>query len=150
MISVTINLDTSRFDRMMSDFPAAMARARLKALKTIGDRIRNDTGRAFKTASLRPAPWAPRKDTKATHPLLIKHPVGGLWQSFQSRLTGSDTVVVYTDKKYAGYHQLGTKKMPARPFFPFDRNGQPTPRIMRKIKADIEAAYEAELRKLGR
>ena len=72
-----------------------------------------------------------------------------MWQSFQSRLTGSDTVVVYTDKKYAGYHQLGTKKMPARPFFPFDRNGQPTPRIMRKIKADIEAAYEAELRKLG-
>ena len=150
MIEVSIKVDTSRFDRMMSDFPAAMARARLKALKTIGDRIRNDTGRAFKTASLRPSPWVPRKDTKATHPLLIKHPEDGLWKSFQSRLTGSDTVVVYTDKKYAGYHQLGTKRMPARPFFPFDRNGQPTPRIMRKIKADIEAAYEAELRKLGR
>jgi hypothetical protein len=35
--------------------------------------------------------------------------------------------------------------MPARPFFPVDRNGNLTPRIMRKIDADIDKAYSAEL-----
>ena len=148
MISVTIDLDTSRFDRMMSDFPGAMARAQRQALQWIGEHVASDTSRAFKSPSLRPAPRAPRK-SGGKHPLLIKHPTSGLWKSFGSYLKGTDRVVVYTDKEYAGYHQFGTKKMPARPFFPFDRSGRPTPRIMRKIKADIDAAYGAELRKLG-
>ena len=148
MISVSIKVDTSRFDRMMSDFPAAMARARTRALSAIGQHVASDATLAFRTASLRPSPWAPRKDTKATHPLLIKS--GSLRQSIRWRLIGSDAVVIGSPMKYAPYHQLGTKKMPARPFFPFDRNGQPTPRIMRKIQADVQRAYEAELGRLGR
>lgn len=150
MISVTISLDTSRFDRMMSDFPVRMAAAKRRALADIGTAVASRAQLAFRTASLRPAPWAPRKASKRDdgHPLLIRS--GNLRQSITWRLNGSDSVVVGAPVKYASYHQLGTKKMPARPFFPFDRNGQPTPRIMRKIKADIEAAYEAELRKLGR
>ena len=148
MIEVSIKVDTSRFDRMMSDFPAAMARAKLKALRAIGQHVASDATLAFRTASLRPSPWAPRKDKKATHPLLIKS--GSLRQSIRWRLSGPDTVVVHSPMKYAKYHQLGTKKMPARPFFPVDAHGRLTPRIMRKIQADVQRAYKEELGKLGK
>lgn len=142
---ITVTIDTSDLTRKLADFPAALARAQRKALDYIGARVASDATRAFKNASLRPSPWAPRKDKKATHPLLIKHPEGGLWKSIDHRLEGDDTVVIGSDKKYAIYHQQGTKNMPARPFFPIDKYGQLTPRIMRKIKADVEAAYKEEI-----
>ena len=142
---ITVKVDTSQLDRKLADIPAALARAQRKALDYIGQRVASDATRAFKTASLRPSPWAPRKDKKATHPLLIKHPRGGLWKSIDHRLEGDDTVVIGSDKKYAIYHQQGTKNMPARPFFPLDSNGNLTPRIMRKIQADVEAAYKEEI-----
>ena len=145
---ITVTIDTSDLTRKLADFPAALARAQRKALDYIGSRVASDATRAFKNASLRPSPWAPRKDTKATHPLLIKHPEGGLWKSIDHRLEGEDTVVIGTDKEYAIYHQQGTKNMPARPFFPIDKYGQLTPRIMRKIKADVEAAYKEEIDKV--
>ena len=115
MISVTINLDTSRFDRMMSDFPVRMAAAKRRALAAIGTAVASRAQLAFRTASLRPAPWAPRKPSKRDdgHPLLIRS--GNLRQSITWRLNGSDSVVVGAPVKYAGYHQLGTKRMPARP-----------------------------------
>lgn len=147
MISVTINLDTSRFDRMMSDFPAAMARARRAALLQIGKTIKIHTREAFDEPSKRPSPWTPRK-SGGKHPLLIRS--GDLRQSIKSRLSGSDTVVVCTKVKYAAYHQFGTKKMPARPFFPFLPNGQIMPTVMREIEHKIQYEYEKELRKLGR
>ena len=145
---ITVAIDTSDLTRKLADFPAALARAQRKALDYIGARVASDATRAFKNASLRPSPWAPRKDKKATHPLLIKHPEGGLWKSIDHRLEGDDTVVIGSDKKYAIYHQQGTKNMPARPFFPIDKYGQLTPRIMRKIKADVEAAYKEEIDKV--
>ena len=145
---ITVTIDTSDLTRKLADFPAALARAQRKALDYIGARVASDATRAFKNASLRPSPWAPRKDKKATHPLLIKHPEGGLWKSIDHRLEGEDTVVIGSDKKYAIYHQFGTKNMPARPFFPIDEHGQLTPRIMRKIKADVEAAYKEEIDKV--
>ena len=146
MISVTINLDTSRFDRMMSDFPGAMARARRAALLQIGKTIRNHTREAFNEPSKRPAPWAPRK-SGGKHALLIRS--GELRNNFRYRLNGDAAVVVWTKVKYAGYHQFGTKKMPARPFFPFLPNGQIMPTVMREIEHKIQYEYEKELRKLG-
>ena len=145
---ITVTIDTSDLTRKLADFPAALARAKKQALEWIGQHVAGDATRAFKTASLRPSPWAPRKDQKATHPLLIKHPEGGLWKSIDHRLEGEDTVVIGSDKEYAIYHQQGTKNMPARPFFPIDKHGQLTPRIMRKIKADVEAAYKEEIDKV--
>ena len=145
MISVTINLDTSRFDRMMSDFPAAMARARRAALLQIGKTIKIHTREAFNEPSKRPSPWTPRK-SGGKHPLLIRS--GDLRQSIRSRLSGSDTVVVGAPMKYAAYHQMGTKKMPARPFFPFSQSGQLTPAMDRKIKGILERVCREELGKL--
>lgn len=147
MIKVEVRFDTSRLDRLLHDMPVALARAQHKALAAIGAHVASEATRAFRDATLRPSPWAPRKDKKSTHPLLIKS--GALRQSISWRVTAPDTVVVGSDKKYASYHQFGTKRMPARPFFPVDRNGQLTPRMMRKINADIEKAFTSELRKIG-
>ncbi len=147
MINVTVSVDTSGFYRMMSDMPGALARAKRKALEDIGARVASEATRAFRESKLRPSPWAPRKDKTSKHPLLIKS--GLLWRSFRSRVTGPDTVTVGSDREYAKYHQLGTKKMPARPFYPVDRFGRLTPRIARKINADVEMAFAAEMKKLG-
>jgi len=145
---ITVTIDTSDLARKLADFPEALARAQQNALKVVGNVVKNHTTEAFRDASLRPSPWAPRKDRKATHPLLIKS--GTLQKKIHWRLNGSGAVVIGSPMKYAPYHQLGTKKMPARPFFPVDKAGRLTPRIMRKIQADVQRAYEAELRKLGR
>ena len=56
MISVEVHVDTSRFDRMLADLPAAMARAREQALLDIGAEVVSRANRAFKTESLRPSP----------------------------------------------------------------------------------------------
>ena len=146
---ITITVDTSKFDRMMADFPAAMARAKRVALEKIGNAVKNRATDAFKDPSLRPSPWAPRKDN-APHALLIKHPKGGLWQSIRHRLRGTDTVVIGSDKKYATYHQHGTKNMPARPFFPIDRHGQLVPAMASKVARTVERIYTEELGKLGK
>ena len=145
---ITVTIDTSDLTRKLADFPAALARAQRKALDYIGARVASDATRAFKNASLRPSPWAPRKDKKATHPLLIKHPEGGLWKSIDHRLEGDDTVVIGSDKKYAIYHQQGTKNMPARPFFPIDKNGRLLPEMASKITRMVKKAYKAEIRKV--
>ena len=89
----------------------------------------------------------PRKDHKATHPLLIKS--GSLRQSITWRVTAPDTVVVGSDKKYATYHQFGTKNMPARPFFPIDKYGNLLPDVMRTITRKVQQAFSDELGKLG-
>lgn len=147
MIEVSIKVDTSRFDRMMSDFPAAMARAKRVALEEIGSLVERHAKDAIKGKAERPSPWAPRKKNYKHAPLLKSTT---MWGNIKHRITGQDTVVIGTSAAYAPYHQLGTKKMRARPFFPVDKAGRLLPAVMRKIKAKIEAAYEAELRKLGR
>ena len=140
-------VDTSKFDRMLADIPAALARAQRNALVVIGNVVKNRTTEAFKTPELRPSPWAPRK-SGGKWPLLIKHPNGGLWQSFIREIKGDDSVVIRTDKKYARYHQTGTKHIPARPFFPV-KDGKLTPDCMREIKEEVEDVYRNELRKIG-
>jgi len=147
-MEITISFDTSKLDRLLSDFPYALADAQKNALKSIGDEVASQATRAFKDPVYRPSPWAPRK-MGGDWPLLVKHPNGGLKASIIPRGVGNDTVVVGTDKKYASFHQFGTKKMPARPFFPIDAHGDLTPRMMRKIQKLASEALEDELRKIG-
>lgn len=143
---ITVTIDTSDLTRKLADFPEALARAQRNALKVIGNVVKNHTTEAFRDPSYRPSPWAPRKDTKAKHPLLIRS--GDLRDNFRAVVTGPDTVVVGTKVKYAGYHQHGTKNMPARPFFPIDADGQLTPAAMRDIKDNVEAIYKKEIDKV--
>ena len=143
---ITVTIDTSDLTRKLADFPEALARAQRYALKVIGNVVKNHTTEAFRHPTYRPSPWSPRKDTKSTHPLLIKS--GDLRRNFRSVVTGPDTVVVGTKVKYAGYHQFGTKHMPARPFFPIDERGQLTPTVQRDIKDNVEAIYKKEIDKV--
>ena len=146
MIEVEVKVDTSKFDRAMADFPVRIAQAQSRALWYIGQAVSSRAQLAFRTSSLRPSAWAPRKDKKSKHPLLIRS--GNLRQSIAWRFNGDDTVVVGSPAKYARYHQFGTKRMPARPFFPFSRSGQLTPAMDRKIKGILDRACREELGKL--
>ena len=145
---ITVTIDTSDLTRKLANFPEALARAQRNALKVIGNVVKNHTTEAFRNPNYRPSPWAPRKDTKATHPLLIKS--GDLRRNFRSVVTGPDTVVVGTKVKYAGYHQFGTKRMPARPFFPFDEQGRLTAGMKSKIDKNVDRIFREEMGKLGR
>jgi len=161
-MDITVSVDTAKVDRMLSDFPYALAKAKRSALAAIGAEVASSATRAFRSEALRPSPWAPRKPTyvvkvnkrtkKKTrklddHPLLIKS--GALRQSIGWELSGNDAVVVGTDKRYAAFHQRGTKHMPARPFMPIDARGKLTPRIERKVKTLFNKALQEGLRKIG-
>ena len=146
MIKAEVRFDTSRLDRMLHDFPSALARAQRRALEAAGQLVASRTTLAFRDPKLRPSPWAPRKDGKSKHPLLIKS--GALRQSIKWRLAGTNAVVVGSDKKYGPYHQFGTKNMPARPFFPIDAHGRLVPEMARKINRTIERIYAEELGKI--
>ena len=146
---ITISVDTSKFDRIMADFPAAMARARRNALYDVGKSIARIARDSFtRDKSLRPSPWAPRKDPKSKHALLLRST--DMWNQIGSRVMSYDTVAVGTKAKYAKYHQYGTKYMPARPFFPIDRDGNLTPVAQRTVLRKIDNAYKAELERLFR
>ena len=144
---ITISIDARNLARKLSDFPEALARAQKNALEWIGTHVASDATRAFKTESLRPSPWAPRK-SGGKHPLLIRS--GNLRQSITWRWNGDDAVVVGSPAKYARYHQFGTKRMPARPFFPFDEQGRLTAGMKSKIDKNVARIFKEEMGKLGR
>ncbi|MBR4651827.1 MAG: phage virion morphogenesis protein [Kiritimatiellae bacterium] len=146
---ITITVDTSKFDRMMADFPVRLAAAKKRALEAIGQAVASRATQAFRSPSLRPSPWAPRKPSKRDdgHPLLIRS--GNMRQSIRWELRGADTVAIGTPTKYAPFHQHGTKNMPARPFFPIDRHGQLVPAMASKVARTVERIYTEELGKLG-
>ncbi len=142
---ITISIDTSKFDKVLADFPERMAAAKRNALEEIGAAVASRTVQAFRSEPIRPSPWAPRKPSKRDdgHQLLIKS--GALRQSINWKLEGDDAVAVGSDKEYAPYHQTGTQYMPARPFFPVDKFGRLLPAIDRKINRIVEKAYSEEL-----
>lgn len=161
-MNVAITFDKEMMKRMPGQCYDAIVRAKLRALSDIGQAVASRATMAFRTPKLRPSPWAPRKPSyivtvnkktkKKTrklddHPLLIKS--GVLRQSINWKLEDGDTVVIGTDKKYAGYHQLGTKKMPARPFMPVDAKGDLTPDMVRKINKLVANDVQEELAKIG-
>ena len=147
MIEVEVKVDTSKFDRAMADFPVRIAQAQSRALWYIGQAVASRATQAFRTAAFRPSPWAPRKNKGDGHPLLIRS--GNLRQSITWRFNGSDSVVVGSPARYAIYHQMGTKRMPAMPFFPIDERGQLTPAMKSKIDRNVARIFKEEMVKIG-
>jgi phage gpG-like protein len=125
--SDTIRPDLVRLLRQSSN-PAPALQAAGLAIVAIAQR-------AFDEPSLRPSAWAARK-RPAPHRLLKR--TGTLWRSIRIIATTSTSVTVGTDRPYAQFHQLGTRHMPARPFFPFTPSGAPTPAVAAKINAILE------------
>ena len=139
-------VDTSKFDRMLSDIPAAIERAKQQALEDIGAEVKSQAELTFRHPQYRPSPWAPRKKSKSDdgHPLLIKS--GALRQSIGWKLQGSDTVVIGRTGSTPAITRRGTKNMPARPVFPV-KDGNLTPRVERKVKGIVDKAFSGALPK---
>lgn len=147
-MNIEVKVDTKGLEQKLADFPVRLAAAQKRILEYIGAAVKSRTTEAFRTASFRPSPWAPRKNNADPgRPLLYKH--GDLQQNFRSVVTGPDTVVVGTKVKYAAFHQHGTKKMPARPFFPVGPDGELVPEMRRKIDRKIARIFAEELGDTG-
>ncbi|HEY1048197.1 MAG TPA: phage virion morphogenesis protein [Prosthecobacter sp.] len=134
------------------------AAAPKRALEAMGTTVVSMTKRAFGQPSLRPASWpalkpATLKAKKAkgygSQPLRAS---GTLSMSPRVVTVTAKTVTVGSDRKVgthslAAIHQQGTKdgRIPARPFFPFDKSGNITERGKRNVLAAAKAALDSEL-----
>jgi phage gpG-like protein len=114
--------------------------------------VQNIATRSFRMPALRPSPWAPlkpytlkRKGGKRS--LLIDF--GALIRSLEDKTRAiviePDHAEIGTDRHYAPYLQLGTKKMPARPFLPVTPDNALTERAAR----DVQNALSRRLASLG-
>jgi phage gpG-like protein len=104
------------------------------ALEAAGMAIVSRTIRAFDEPGIRPLPWAALQPSsidakvKAGKSDAILKRDGVLCRSIRITELKSSSVTVGTDRFYSKFHQLGTKFMPARPFFPFTPAGDLTPK----------------------
>lgn len=124
------------------------------------------TQAAFEDPTKRPTAWAPRKS--GSNPLLKKS--RALQQSIRIVSVTDTAVVVGTDRKYAAFHQLGTRPytirpknkralfwpgaahpvkkvnhpgLPARPFFPWMKTGHVMPAAAERVAKIIQAKLES-------
>jgi len=91
-------------------------------------------------ASVEGEPWAPRT-RRYYHPILEK--TAKTRRSLKSRAIGTN-VVTSVSTKYAKFHQTGTRKMAARPFFPV---GDSLPAVWAaRVRKTIAEGIEEALR----
>lgn len=129
-------------DTLRPDLRRALRAAKnpMPALRAAGTVVVEMTKRAFNEPALRPSPWAALKpETKAQKRKAGKSSAmlkrdGLLWRSPRLAMQGRKVSVV-TDRHYARYHQLGTRSIPARPFFPWGKNGRMTPLAKKRVDA---------------
>ena len=127
-----------------------------KALEAMGLAVVSIARRAFTAEQFRPAGWAALKPAtiqakkKAGRSEKPLQRTGTLAKSPRVMAVTRTTVTVGSDRKagahsLAAIHQLGTKdgRIPARPFFPFDKQGRPTARARKNILAAATAATAA-------
>ena len=133
----------------------AKAKAPKAALEAMGLAVVSMAQRAFTQPGLRISAWAPLKPAtlkaKARAGFGSKTLIssGALAHSARISSLTARSVTVGSDRKagqysLAGIHQLGTKKIPARPFFPFDDRGRQSGRASRNIQAAAKAALDLE------
>lgn len=148
-------------DVLTPDLQARLRKAKnpTKALQAMGLVVVSMQQRAFTQPSLRPSAWAPLKAATikakkakgyGSNPLISS---GALAHSGRIVKTTSRTVTVGSDRRVgshslAAIHQLGTQdgKIPARPTWPFDRQGVPTAKAATAIKAAARGALDLERR----
>lgn len=111
-------------------------------LEAMGNALVSITVRAFTNESLRASSWA-EVQKKVGSPL---YKSGAMKHSIRIVEANNEHVLVGTDRFYAKFHQFGTKKMPARPFFPFDANGKLIPPALRNVQISAAAAMRKLLK----
>jgi len=142
-MSATVSLR----DSLTPALRKALGRVRDKSpmLRAMAAAVVGISTRSFREARLRPKEWPAlaestlrRKGGKGN--LLID--TGALAQSIASGEPQGDRIEVGTDRPYAPYHQSGTKKMPARPFMPWDDEASLTPDAERAVREALEASLK--------
>jgi phage gpG-like protein len=144
MVTVNVTRDaiTPRLGRML----ARVSDAR-PALEAAGLAIRSQILRAFDDPGIRPAPWqalaastlaAKERDPKIKFKTALLKAEGTMWQSIAIHKLTKSSVTIGTDRDYARFHQMGTRYMPARPFFPIDRSGRLTDLAKRRVQEAIK------------
>lgn len=112
------------------------------ALEAAGLVVISRAVRAFDEPGVRPAPWQALKAStlaskaKAGKSNAILKRDGVLWRSIRITSLTARGVTIGTDRFYAQFHQMGTKRMPARPFFPFNDRGM-VPEAARRVEAAL-------------
>lgn len=147
-------------DAVTPSLRAKLAKARnpRAALEAMGTVVVSMTQRAFTQPSLRPSTWPPlkaatikakQKKGSGSKPLIAS---GTLAQSPRIVSIDSKTVTVGSDRRagphsLAAIHQLGSKdgRIPARPVWPFNKQGRPTPRAQKLALDAAKRALDAYL-----
>jgi phage gpG-like protein len=109
---------------------AAKIKDRRPVLEAMGLEFVSLAKRAFVDQTLRPAPWAKKKDGS---PATLRKS-GALFQSIRVAEVTNSTVTAASDRAYAAIHQFGGEHMPARPYFPI-LNGKLTDVARHRIDA---------------
>ncbi len=130
-------------------------------MEAAGTQLVGITKRAFRDTSLRQSAWAPKSDGSPSN-LIAK---GMLVSSIRITDVGADSVTIGSDRKYAAIHQFGgiikakpgsrlafsiggkkvfaqQVKIPARPFFPFNKAGELVPFAARKVEAIVRKTLD--------
>lgn len=150
---------TKTRDILTPDLKARARRAKFpkKALEAMGLAIVSLAQRAFTQPSLRPSVWPPLKaatiKAKKRKGYGSKPLISSAALAHSPRVVAVDSrkVVVGSDRRagrhsLAAIHQLGSSdgRVPARPFFPFTKTGQPTDRARRTVQAAARRALDLE------
>lgn len=125
-MNITLDIDANALGKAVE---VELSRIKVPCQDAMADRVYEmidanigDTGK------FRPHEWAPLSKgyaKKVGRPHATLHLTGKLRASVDMIKGNEDAAVVFTDNEYAPYHQLGTEKMPDRPFFPV-ANGELT------------------------
>ena len=109
--------------------------------------------RSFTNPAIRASAWASLKYPagKKFDPPRGSPPKPLLWsrslnKSLRLLSVSESAAYVGSDREYAAYQQLGTKHIPARPFFPFYSNGQATPRAQEAVRRALEARLRKRMK----
>ncbi len=128
--------------------PDLLAKARAcgnpqRYLQAMGTAAVSMARRAFVEPGLRPSTWAPRKkEPKKPHPLL--QDTHTLIDSIRTDGLTDKSINIVSSTPYAAAHQFGysPRNLPARPFLPFDKDGNLTPAGAKKVEMALRAALK--------
>jgi len=115
-------------------------------LEAMGIAVVSISQRSFKDESLRPTTWPALKPEtikrKKGYGGILRGPGAVLQKSIHVGEVTKKSVTVETDRPYAFVHQFGSSKssgrgsgIPARPFFPFTKEGELTPTASKKVES---------------
>lgn len=150
-------ITTDSLSPALRKLAASTEEKRRNTLEGMGLGLVNMARRAFTNPSLRPSPWAKRKDDKP-HALLLK--TGTLRNSLRIVALSASSVTIGSDRVYSLIHQTGgtiqpkkkkalvfssggkkviVKKVviPPRPYFPIQKNGQLTDAAEKTVREII-------------